>query len=131
MKFIITLLLLSGLLLVGIYCTDAYNNPNCQYTLILSIINTRSDSIRTELIYTVNDTIEPGGDFVYVGTYNYQGREVCLRPNELVFIQNSYVKSISTFAFDSLIQTDTIDPWETSYSIGETNVLEEIELFIR
>lgn len=112
-------------------CIDAFDNPNCQFTIIVTTINQRPDTVRVDIVLHDITTIEPNSDNVYIGHHEYQGREVCLSPAELILCHNTYIKSLSTLKFDSLIQTDTIDPWEFSYEIGETNILEEVEVLIR
>lgn len=111
-------------------CVDAFDNPNCQFTLIVTTINERIDTIRVEIEYHSIDTLESKADAVFIGHHEYQGREVCLSPSELVLTHNTYIRSAS-LQYDSLIQTDTINPWEFSYEIGETNIIEEVEVLIR
>lgn len=119
------------LIILFLNCTDAYNTQNCQFTLIVSTINKRTDTIKVEILYHSIDTLEPNADIVFIGHHEYQGRDVCLSPSELILVHNTYIRSTSATIFDSLIQTDTIDPSKFSYDLGETNILEEVEVLIK
>lgn len=107
MKYIAIVSILASLVF-SLSCTDAYNDIVCQFTIITTAINNRTDSVKIEIPGIDVDTIAPNEDMVYIWDDTKWCIDNCEEPEAVDMIQYVRVRSSETGEFDSLIQVDTI-----------------------